>query len=66
MQDEGASEEKIKEALGIDEDNSDDDGPKKRGGYYKYKCPECGITVRATKLVNIKCSDCDEDFELEQ
>ena len=34
----------------------------------KYVCPVCGMTVRATKEVNIKCADCDEymipDYEL--
>jgi hypothetical protein len=25
----------------------------------KYLCPECGVTVRATKEVNVKCGDCD-------
>lgn len=26
----------------------------------KYICPQCGTSVRATKVVNIKCADCDE------
>ena len=26
----------------------------------KYICPVCGMSVRATKQVNIKCVDCDE------
>jgi hypothetical protein len=25
----------------------------------KYACPECGMVVRATKEVNVKCGDCD-------
>jgi len=25
----------------------------------KYVCPECGVTVRASKDVNVKCGDCD-------
>jgi hypothetical protein len=25
----------------------------------KYTCPECGLTVRATREVNVKCGDCD-------
>lgn len=32
----------------------------------KYKCPECGISVRATKPVNIGCLDCGEQMELEE
>lgn len=31
----------------------------------KYVCPCCGIIVRATKKVNIKCYDCDEVMEPE-
>lgn len=29
----------------------------------KYVCPCCGTSVRATKQVNIKCGDCDEEME---
>jgi hypothetical protein len=29
----------------------------------KYTCPQCGLTVRATKEVNIKCGDCDVTME---
>lgn len=29
----------------------------------KYVCPCCGTSVRATREVNIKCGDCDEDME---
>ena len=25
----------------------------------KYTCPCCGNSVRATKVVNIRCADCD-------
>lgn len=30
----------------------------------KYKCPCCGMSVRATKVVNIACLDCDEPLLL--
>ncbi len=30
----------------------------------KYKCPECGCSVRATKSVNIGCLDCGVQMEL--
>lgn len=30
----------------------------------KYACPCCGMSVRATKLVNIACMDCDEPLLL--
>ena len=29
----------------------------------KYICPRCGLMVRATKDVNIKCGDCDVTME---
>jgi len=29
----------------------------------KYICPNCGVIVRATKDVNIKCGDCDVTME---
>ena len=32
----------------------------------KYVCPGCGVIVRATKEVNIICSDCNQSFELEE
>lgn len=36
---------------------------KKKSSSRKYVCPCCGAIVRATKEVNITCSDCDEPFE---
>lgn len=38
----------------------------KKSGYYKYKCPGCDVTIRATKIVNIKCEDCNEIFKIEE
>lgn len=35
----------------------------KKSNSIKYVCPCCGIIVRATKVVNIKCFDCDELME---
>jgi hypothetical protein len=40
-------------------------GEKKKSSSRKYICPMCGIVVRATKDVNIRCTDCDADFWLE-
>lgn len=28
----------------------------------KYVCPCCGMSIRATKEVNVKCGDCDEEM----
>lgn len=33
---------------------------KKKTSTRKYECPCCGMTVRATKAVNIICADCQE------
>lgn len=32
----------------------------------KYKCPDCGCSVRATKVVNVGCLDCGVTMELEE
>jgi hypothetical protein len=37
--------------------------PPPRQSYRKYVCPSCGMAVRATKDVNVKCGDCDETME---
>lgn len=37
----------------------------KKSNSIKYVCPCCGIIVRATKVVHIKCFDCDEVMEAE-
>ena len=29
----------------------------------KYVCPMCGLIIRATKEVHVKCMDCDEELE---
>ena len=31
----------------------------------KYVCPKCGTIIRATKLVNVVCGDCDVAFEID-
>ena len=36
--------------------------PRKTSSTRKYICPCCGNSVRATKLVNIACLDCDEQM----
>jgi predicted SprT family Zn-dependent metalloprotease len=38
---------------------------KSKSSSRKYICPMCGTIVRATKDVNIRCTDCDADFRLE-
>ena len=30
----------------------------------KYVCPKCGAIIRATKLVNVVCGDCNVAFEI--
>jgi hypothetical protein len=40
-----------------------EDGGKKRQSYRKYVCPVCGVVVRATKDVNVRCGDCDAKME---
>ena len=30
----------------------------------KYVCPKCGAIIRATKLVNVVCGDCNVPFEI--
>lgn len=36
--------------------------PVKRSSTRKYICPECGMSVRATRSVNIACLDCDRQM----
>lgn len=36
---------------------------KSRQSTQKYVCPECGCIIRATKIVNILCADCNIKFE---
>lgn len=31
----------------------------------KYVCPKCGAIIRATRLVNVVCGDCDAAFEID-
>ena len=31
----------------------------------KYVCPKCGAIIRATRLVNVVCGDCDVAFEID-
>lgn len=28
----------------------------------KWRCPTCGMSVRSTKVVNVRCGDCDEQL----
>ena len=36
--------------------------PPKKSSTRKYICPCCGMSVRATRVVNIACMDCDEQM----
>lgn len=36
--------------------------PSRRSSSRKYVCPCCGISVRATKVVRISCTDCAEEM----
>ena len=36
----------------------------RRSSSRKYMCPCCGMSVRATKMVNVACLDCDEQLLL--
>lgn len=36
----------------------------KQSSTRKYICPCCGNSFRATKTINVKCMDCDEQFVL--
>lgn len=37
---------------------------KKPSSTRKYQCPCCGLSVRATKVVRVKCINCDKELEL--
>ena len=41
-------------------ENDEEEKPKPKSHSIKYKCPKCGNSVRATKVVNIICADCNE------
>ena len=38
--------------------------PPRKSSSRKYMCPCCGMSVRATKAVNVACLDCDEQLLL--
>jgi hypothetical protein len=40
--------------------------PPPRQSYRKYVCPSCGMAVRATKDVRVKCADCDALMEKQE
>ena len=40
-------------------------GTARKGNSKKYVCPKCGNIIRATKIVNVICGDCNEKFEIE-
>ena len=37
---------------------------RRHDGVQAYVCPKCGAIIRATKLVNVVCGDCDVAFEI--
>ena len=39
-------------------------GTAKKSSTRKYVCPVCGTIIRATKEVNVTCTDCNENFLL--
>lgn len=43
-----------------DEDQTDEEEPRRKSHIRKIVCPSCGNSVRASKEVNIRCDDCDE------
>jgi hypothetical protein len=34
----------------------------KKGNSIKWICPCCGTIIRSTRIVNVKCGDCDQTF----
>lgn len=44
--------------------DSGDSKTKKKSSTRKYQCPCCGMSVRATKTVNILCGDCNETMQV--
>lgn len=46
-------------------DEDSDNEQKTKTSSRKYICPKCGTIVRATKEVNIQCTDCNMKFVLE-
>ncbi len=44
--------------------SSDSSSSKKPSSTRKYQCPCCGMSVRATKTVNILCGDCNKKMEV--
>jgi len=43
------------------EDQSENEGKRKTS--WKYQCPNCEMSIRASKVVNVKCGDCDKTME---
>jgi len=46
-------------------DDGEEQPKKKRSSSIKWVCPCCGNICRTTKVINIKCGDCDESFVME-
>lgn len=55
------------EPKGTSKGGDDSSAPKvkKPSSTRKYICPKCGCSCRATKTINIKCMDCDEQMVVE-
>lgn len=46
--------------------SEDQEKVKKRSSTRKYICPQCGLSVRATKVVKIACIDCNNIQMIEE
>ena len=60
------NEEAARLVAAIDEKNAKIDELRREINNIKNKrvCPKCGAIIRATKLVNVVCGDCDVAFEI--
>lgn len=57
---------RISTGTGAASSSGDDDNQKKPSSTRKYICPKCGMSVRATKTVNLICGDCNETMQVAQ
>lgn len=62
MERQGAFDRCEKELHRLTHDRSKGAVGKKKSSTRKYVCPECGMSVRATKEVNVRCGECDEQL----
>ena len=43
---------------GKGQSDGNNNSPKRKGSYRRYKCPQCGLIARTTKDANLVCGDC--------